>query len=73
MTIALEEDPKGPYPFGVFHTSLGSTLCTKSELKSDWTVGDLPSSVEPLKGEIADYESDLLKSSIVHSKKKSIF
>ena len=43
MPITLDRSPKGRYPFGVFHTSLGSTLCTESELKSDWTVGDLPS------------------------------
>jgi hypothetical protein len=36
----------GPYPFGVFHTSLGSTLCTESELKSDLSLG-VPSSLEP--------------------------
>jgi hypothetical protein len=29
----------GPYPFETFHTSLGSTLCTESELKSDLSLG----------------------------------
>ena len=45
MPITLDRSPKGRYPFGVFHTSMGSTLCTESELKSDWTVGDLSSLV----------------------------
>jgi hypothetical protein len=45
MPITLDRRPKGRYPFGVFHISMGSTLCTEFELKSDWTVGDLPSSV----------------------------
>ena len=44
MAITLEERPKGTCHFGVFHISLGSTLCTESELKSDGTVGGLPSS-----------------------------
>ncbi len=33
----------GPYPFRLFHTSLGSTWRTQSQLKSDFQVGDLPS------------------------------
>ncbi len=45
MPITLDRRPKGRYPFGIFHISMGSTLCTEFELKSDWTVGDLPSSV----------------------------
>ncbi len=45
MAITLEERPKDTSPFGVFHISLGSTLCTESELKSDLAVGDVPSSV----------------------------
>lgn len=28
----------GTYHFGIFHTSLGSTLCTKSAIKSDLSV-----------------------------------
>ena len=34
----------GTYPFEVFHTSLGSTLYTKFEVKSDLTVTSAPSS-----------------------------
>jgi hypothetical protein len=45
MPITLDWRPKGRYPFEVFHTSMGSTFCTESELKSDVTVGDLPSLV----------------------------
>jgi len=45
MIITVEERPMGTYPFGVFHTSLGSTLCTEFELKSDLTVESVPSSV----------------------------
>jgi hypothetical protein len=48
MPITLDRKPKGRYPFGVFHISLGSTLCTEFELKGDWTVGDLPSLVYEL-------------------------
>jgi hypothetical protein len=44
MAITLEKRPKGTSPFGIFHTSLGSTLCTEFELKSDWTVENFPSS-----------------------------
>jgi hypothetical protein len=43
MAINLEERPKSTCPFGVFPISLGSTLCTESELKSDLTVGNAPS------------------------------
>ena len=45
MPITLDRRPAGAYPFGVFHTSLGSTLCTESELKSEEAVGGLPSLV----------------------------
>ncbi len=43
IAITLEERPKGTCPFGVVHISLGSTLFTKSELKSDVTLGNGPS------------------------------
>jgi hypothetical protein len=43
MAITLEERPMGTYPFGVFHSSLGSTLCTETELKSDLSVESVPS------------------------------
>jgi hypothetical protein len=43
MPITLDRRPKNRYPFGIFHTSLGSTLCTDAELKSDLTVGVLSS------------------------------
>ncbi len=33
----------GTYAFKIFHISMGSTLCTESEVKSDWTVGNVPS------------------------------
>ncbi len=46
MPITLDRMPKDLYPFGVFHTTLGSTLCTESELKSDLPVGVLSSSDE---------------------------
>ncbi len=41
MPITLDRRPKGRYPFKVFHTSLGPTLCTEPELKSDLSVGVL--------------------------------
>jgi hypothetical protein len=37
--------PLGCYRFGAFHNSLGSILCTESELKSDGTVSVLASLV----------------------------
>jgi hypothetical protein len=43
MPITLDRRPTGTYTFGVFHTSLGSTLCTESEVKSEGTLGGLPS------------------------------
>ncbi len=43
MAITLEGRPMGTYPFEVFHTSLGSTLCTESELKSDLSVESVSS------------------------------
>jgi hypothetical protein len=43
MVITMAERSKGIRPFGVFHTSLGPTLCTESELKSDLTVEKVPS------------------------------
>jgi hypothetical protein len=46
MAITLERSPISTYPFGAFHTSLESTLCTDSELKSDLTVESVPSSVQ---------------------------
>jgi len=45
MPITLDRRPKGTYPSGVFHISLGSTLCIESELKSEVTLGNVPSSV----------------------------
>jgi hypothetical protein len=44
MAITLEERPIRTCHFGVFHISLGSTLCTESELKSDVALGNVPSS-----------------------------
>ena len=44
MAITLEGRPMGTYPFRVFHTSLGSTLRTEIELKSDLSVESIPSS-----------------------------
>ena len=46
MAITLEERPIRTCHFGVFHISLGSTLCTESELKSDVALGNVPSSAE---------------------------
>ncbi len=43
MPLTLEKRPTGTYPSGVFHTSLGSTLPTESELESDGTVGNVSS------------------------------
>ncbi len=45
MAITLKGRPISPYPFGVFHTSLGSTLCTEFELKNDLSLGVLSSLV----------------------------
>ncbi len=45
MPITLDRKSMGIYPFGAFHTSLGSTLRTESELKSDWAVENVPSLV----------------------------
>jgi hypothetical protein len=47
IPMTMDRRPKGIYPLEIFHISLGSTLCTESELKSDWTVVDLPSWVSP--------------------------
>jgi hypothetical protein len=44
MAITLEGRPISTYPFEVFHTSLGSTLCTESGLKNDLSLG-VPSSL----------------------------
>jgi len=44
MPITRDKRPKGIQSLGVFHASLGSIECTKFELKSDWTVGNVPSS-----------------------------
>ena len=46
MAITLEERPIRTCHFGVFHISLGSTLCTESELKSDVALGNVPSLVQ---------------------------
>src|ERR1700722_6721514 len=45
MPITLDRRPNGTYSSGVFHTSLGSTLCIESELKSEVTLGNVPSLV----------------------------
>jgi len=45
MVITLHGRPMGIYPFRIFHTSLGSTLCTESKLKNDLTVESVPSLV----------------------------
>ena len=45
MPITPDKRPKGIQSLGVFHASLGSIEHTKFERKSDWTVGDVPSSV----------------------------
>jgi formyltetrahydrofolate synthetase len=45
MPITVDRRPKGTYPFRVFHTSLGFTLCTESEFKSDLTAEKVPSLV----------------------------
>jgi hypothetical protein len=45
MAITRAERFKSTCPFGFFHTSLGSMLCTKPELKNDLSLGTLPSSV----------------------------
>jgi hypothetical protein len=37
------QEIKHSYPFGVFHTSLGPNLCTKSEIKSDLSVESVSS------------------------------
>jgi len=42
MLITPEEWAIGISPFGVFHTSLGSALCTEAELKSELSVGSVP-------------------------------
>ncbi len=46
MPITLNRRPMGTYPFGVSYTSLGSTLCIESQLKSDLSVASVPSLVE---------------------------
>jgi hypothetical protein len=43
MPIILDRRTMITYPFGVFHTSLRSTLCTEYELKSDLSVASVPS------------------------------
>ena len=46
MSITLDQRPMGTYPFEVFHTSSGSTLCIEIELQSDLTVASVPSLVQ---------------------------
>jgi hypothetical protein len=41
MPITLDRRAKGTCPFEVFHTALGSTLCTEFELESDLTVENI--------------------------------
>jgi hypothetical protein len=43
MPITPNRRPKRTYPFGAFHISLESILCTEFELKSDSTVENVPS------------------------------
>jgi hypothetical protein len=43
VPIILKRRPACTYPFGVFHISLGSTLCRELELKSEEAVDGLPS------------------------------
>ncbi len=43
MPITPNRGSKKTYPFGVFHISLESILCTEFELKSDSTVENVPS------------------------------
>ncbi len=47
MALMQEERPNGSCPFfGLFHTSLGSTVCIESEFQSDLTVENIPSSAD---------------------------
>ena len=46
MAIILEGRPISTYHFGVFHTSLGSTICTETELENELSVESVPSSAE---------------------------
>jgi hypothetical protein len=43
VPIILKRRPAGTSPFGLFHISLGSTLCREPELKSEEAVDGLPS------------------------------
>ena len=63
MAITLDRRPKGRYPCGIFHTSLGSTLCIESELKSDGPVDGLPLLVQA--GQDNDLKSENFKESYV--------
>jgi hypothetical protein len=58
MLITPEKRAMETYPFGGFHTSLGSNLCTEAELKSDLSVGSVPSSAmsRKYKGETTDFK-----------------
>ena len=51
MAIIPEPRSMGTYLNGVFYTSLGSTLYTKFEVKSDLTVASVPSLVVSGKAE----------------------
>ncbi len=48
MPLSLDKRPKRAYRSGIFHTLLGSTWPIESELKSDWTVKNVPSLVVEL-------------------------
>jgi hypothetical protein len=55
MPITLDRRPMGTSPFEVFHTSLGSTLCTESELKSDLSVASVLS-LDPVSASRTAYQ-----------------
>jgi hypothetical protein len=44
MPITLNRKRKGAHPLEILHTSLESTLCTQSVLKSHWSADNVPSS-----------------------------
>ncbi len=48
MPVTLDRRSKGIYPFGVFHTSLGSTLCTNFELKENTSYSAMLNIREPV-------------------------
>jgi len=44
MPITLNRKRKEAHPLEILHTSLESTLCTESVLKSNWSADNVPSS-----------------------------